>query len=119
MLVPNPQSSNFNFSATVNSETVRGLAYTEEAQTLAVTFTSGLTYIYMNVPKKVAVELFSADSVGTYFNTEIKGYYKYLKVGTQDQVVTKSRPHTIPVEEPAPEIGMAQMHARPSRRRVK
>lgn len=77
--------SRFTFSASVNSAVLRDLAYSEEGQSLAVTFQSGKSYLYVNVPKKTAVELFSADSVGEYFNEHIKKVFNYLKVGLSDQ----------------------------------
>lgn len=87
---PPVKQSKFTFSATVNSESLRDLAYSEEGQVLAVNFQSGKSYVYTNVPKKVAVDLFSADSVGAHFNEHIKGIYNYLKVGLSDQRFTEA-----------------------------
>lgn len=87
--------SQFTFSAAVNSSTVKGIAYSEQNKTLAVNLWSGLNYIYTNVPKNVAVAFLGAESVGSFFVKEIKGYYSYLKVGLQDQsVFTEAQENT-------------------------
>lgn len=88
----------FSYSAAVSSSTIAGLAYSEEGNTLAVTFKSGLSYIYTGVPKATAVGLLGADSVGEFHNTEVKGCYPYLKVGLQDQT-PPMRTNALPTEE--------------------
>lgn len=94
----------FSFSAAVNSSTIKGLSYSEDAKALAVVFHSGLSYMYTGVPKEVAIKLLAADSVGSCHASEIKGCYPYLKVGLQDQSeVKRDQPHTI-VEESSPYV---------------
>jgi hypothetical protein len=86
----------FSFSAAVNSSTIKGLSYSEDAKALAVVFHNGLSYMYTGVPKEVATGLLSAESVGSYHSSKVKGCYPYLKVGLQDQAEVKfSDPHTV------------------------
>lgn len=50
--------------------------------TLVVTFRdSGASYAYDEVPKSVWTELKNADSMGGYYNKNIKGYYDCVKLG--------------------------------------
>jgi len=46
---------------------------------LKVVFTSGFTYDFYDVEKEVYESLLSADSVGKYFNQNIKNQYSYEK----------------------------------------
>lgn len=48
---------------------------------LVVTFRdSGASYAYLDVPESVWSELRDADSMGGYYNSEIKGYYDCEKL---------------------------------------
>lgn len=97
----------FSFSAAVNSSTVKGMTYSEDAKALVVVFHSGLSYMYTGVPKEVATSLLSAESVGNYLSSKTKGRYPYLKVGLQDQSELKaseepqSEPPAAPEATPA------------------
>lgn len=78
----------FTFSASPSSSVIKGIAYSEQVGALGalvLTVESGLTYLYTGVPKSVATGLLGAESVGKFYNKEIKGKYPYLKVGLQDQ----------------------------------
>ena len=44
---------------------------------LIVKFKTGATYSYKDVPIRVFIELTTAESVGRYFNREVKGKYEY------------------------------------------
>lgn len=93
----------FSFSAAVNSSSIQGLSYSEDAKVLAVVFHSGLSYMYTGVPKEVAVGLLGAENAGNHYATKIEGVYPYLKVGLQDQSKVKfSEPHQ--VTEPSMEL---------------
>lgn len=50
-----------------------------EAGILYISFHSGGTYWYRNVPERVYRELMSAPSHGKYFHAHIKGVYPYGK----------------------------------------
>lgn len=97
----------FSFSAAVNSSSIKGLSYSEDAKVLAVVFHSGLSYMYTGVPKEIAVGLLSSESVGSYHSSKIKGHYAYLKVGLQDQAEMKlSEPHQVSEPEPEPMLAV-------------
>lgn len=64
----------------VNSSQLQEVEYDSETSKLIVTFNNGSKYSYDDVPEKVFVELVSVDSIGSYFNREIKSKYKYTKI---------------------------------------
>jgi hypothetical protein len=98
----------FSFSAAVNSSTIKGLSYSEDAKALAVVFHSGLSYMYTGVPKEIAIGLLGAESVGNFHSTRVKGYYPYLKVGLQDQAeIRQSESHRMSALEVAITSGTA------------
>lgn len=59
----------------VTSSNIAEIGYDDSMQTLEVMFKSGLTYQYFNVPAHVFEQLRHSDSVGKYFNAQIKGQY--------------------------------------------
>ncbi len=59
----------------LNSSNLAGGSFDEETGQLMLTFKSGKTYPYANVPKAVVDGLRNAASPGSYFNSEIKGSY--------------------------------------------
>ena len=62
----------------VDSSCVAAVGYDEEVFRLYVTFkTSGLTYVYQDVPFEEYEALVTAASVGTRFNRAIKDVYDY------------------------------------------
>lgn len=63
------------------STVVASFSYDHESQTLKVVFRSGMVYDYINVPREKYEEMRNAFSKGSYLNTEIKGKYRYRKVG--------------------------------------
>ena len=56
------------------SSAVSSSTYDEERQELVVTFKSGRSYTYRNVPPDVANDMATADSVGRFVNSELKAY---------------------------------------------
>jgi KTSC domain len=50
-------------------------SYDDEDQTLELTFASGSTYTFENVPPTIWEGLCTARSVGSYYATQIKGRY--------------------------------------------
>ena len=65
----------------VESSNLAAVGYDKEAECLKVTFKSGASYIYENVPAGVWTDILSADSVGSIFHKlVIKGGYSYAKV---------------------------------------
>lgn len=57
------------------------IGYDNNTGDLIVTFRdSGVSYVYGEVPKSVWEELKSADSMGSYYNKEIKGSYDCVRL---------------------------------------
>ena len=56
----------------VQSSALRSVGYDGGDATLVITFQSGSTYEYSDVPRSVYDELMAADSKGGYFNSYIK-----------------------------------------------
>lgn len=59
----------------LTSTSLRSASYDDDTRILDITFASGRTYTYENVPEKVFEELCNAPSAGRYFNDSIKGVY--------------------------------------------
>ncbi len=64
----------------VKSSVIASVGYDPDAQVLEVRFHSGRTYRYFDVPPRVYGQLVAADSVGAYFNTEVKPHYRSVEV---------------------------------------
>ena len=68
-------------TATPNSSCFSKIGYSEAFETLVVTFRgSGQTYCYTNFTAADWAAFRSADSLGSYYNTHIKGNYPCEKV---------------------------------------
>ncbi len=66
----------FHWVSTDESTCFSAIGYDYSAERLAVTFRdSGKTYIYHDVPESVWDDLYSADSRGGFYNSDIKGQY--------------------------------------------
>jgi hypothetical protein len=64
----------------VSSRSIASVGYDADAKTLEVEFHSGRLYQYIGVPPLVHDELVHADSIGAYFNANIRPIYPYLEV---------------------------------------
>lgn len=64
----------------VVSSNLAEVGYDPDLETLEVQFKSGGIYQYFNVPAFMYERLMSADSLGHFFNAEIKGHYPEAKV---------------------------------------
>lgn len=62
---------------TVASSNIAKLGYDDKVQVVWITFVSGATYIYHEVPQSEFENLRDASSVGTYFNRFYKNVYHY------------------------------------------
>jgi hypothetical protein len=60
------------FSSHVNS-----IGYDEESGELHVTFSTGRTAVYANVPPKVAHDVLEAPSIGEAMWRQIRGHYPF------------------------------------------
>ena len=65
----------------IDSSAVKRLLYDAETKTARVTFPSGHSYEYYNIPEDIMYYWSLADSLGKYFNANIKGQYSYARLG--------------------------------------
>ena len=66
----------------VESSNLRSVGYDEFLLVLEIEFKSGAVYRYYGVPSEVHDELINSESVGKYFNANVKSKYNFLKVET-------------------------------------
>lgn len=64
----------------LSSSSIASVEYFPSTQTLQVVLRSGSVYQYFDVPEPVFDEFVKAGSAGTYFNSAIKGVYRYVRV---------------------------------------
>lgn len=64
----------------LTSSMVLSIGYEEASQTLEVEFKSGLIYQYYNVPAVVYEQLLTAESAGTFINTQVKPNFPFSRV---------------------------------------
>jgi hypothetical protein len=66
---------------TVHSSSLRSLGYDPQTRTLEIAFHNAGVYQYYGVPETVLKEMLAQESLGAYFNTEIRDVYKCVRVG--------------------------------------
>jgi uncharacterized protein YuzE len=71
-----PKSS----GARVGSSVIASVEYDNDAHELDITFTSGKIYRYFDVPAEIHAGLVDAESLGKFFNKEIKDAYRFEEV---------------------------------------
>ena len=64
----------------VSSSNLAEIGYDGSTQTMEVCFKSGGTYQYFDVPRDIYDELRTAESLGGYLNSEVKGRFRYARV---------------------------------------
>jgi hypothetical protein len=64
----------------ISSTAIKQIAYDRARKELKLTFVSGRTYVYEDVPIDAYEELLSAESQGAYFNHRIRDAYEYREV---------------------------------------
>lgn len=64
----------------VASSNLAEVGYDAELETLEVMFRHGGIYQYYNFPRFMYERFISAESIGIFFNTEIKGHYPEVKI---------------------------------------
>jgi KTSC domain-containing protein len=62
------------------STAIRNLFYVLKKRELEVTFVSGRSYVYADVPADVFEAFKTAESRGTFFNHEIRDRYEFREV---------------------------------------
>jgi hypothetical protein len=65
----------------VNSSAIQSVAFNTKKNTLHVVFTSGVRYVYKNVPVAVALSLVAAESIGRYFVKNVRNSYIFSRKG--------------------------------------
>ena len=67
--------------AYVQSSALEQVSYDEAAHTLCATFReTGRTYVYQDVPEELYDGLIFADSLGRYFNANIRDHFPYREI---------------------------------------
>ena len=64
----------------MTSSNIYMIGYDENEESLYVTFHSGSTYEYINVPKNVFISFLSATSKGKYFYAWVRNRFNWVKV---------------------------------------
>ena len=62
------------------SSLIRRAIYDGAEQTLAVTFTTGRTYLYFDIPADLYSEFVTAPSQGQFFNWRIRDQYEFREI---------------------------------------
>lgn len=68
----------------VESSAVVSVGYDRRRRVLEVEVAGGAVYQYLDVPARKYFAVVSADSVGQYYNQQIKDTYQYRKVADGD-----------------------------------
>lgn len=64
----------------VDSSAIASVGYDRETCVLEIEFVEGDVYQYFAVPRRVHRELLGADSMGRYFQSQIRDRYGYQRV---------------------------------------
>jgi len=72
------------------STAIRFISYDEASQRLSVTFVTGRRYLYARVPRHIYEAFVQAPSRGTFFNSEIRGFYEYREIMCHDPLRKRS-----------------------------
>jgi len=64
----------------VDSSNLSAVGYDPKTKTMHIRFQSGRLYAYYDVPEDIYQDLMNADSLGSYFNSFIKGAFAYTKL---------------------------------------
>ena len=62
------------------SSRILKMSYIKSKKLLTITFNSGAIYEYYDVPMEVTDGIIQANSLGKYFDKNIKGIYNYRRV---------------------------------------
>lgn len=65
------------------SSVIERFTYDSEKRVLLVLFRSGRSYAYQDVAPETAAAMRGAFSKGEFFNTEIRGRYRFTKVSEE------------------------------------
>ena len=65
------------------SSVVRAFSYDVSRHELSIVFQSGRRYVYQGVPEETYRAMTAAFAKGEFFNTEIRGRFRYVRVDVQ------------------------------------
>ena len=69
----------------VDSSQIAEIGYDREKSVLEIQFKRGLTvYHYADVPPEVYYDLMHSESIGRYFNAQVKEHYAYHKLTPEE-----------------------------------
>jgi hypothetical protein len=80
-IAPQPESI---VAMAVDSSMANALGYDEESRVLQIEFASGAIYQYSGVEPEIWEELHDTNSIGRYYNAEIKGNYHCDRIYTEN-----------------------------------
>jgi len=75
----NPRAAPVISMTACKSSNISHHGYDADSQTLAITFSSGATYHYDNVPQEKIDALGKCKSIGSFFATDIRNAFKGVK----------------------------------------
>ncbi len=76
----------------VGSTTLASAGHDDMSAILELQFRSGAIYQYFDVPDAVYQHLLEAPSKGVFFNQNIRGRYRYQRIGGTFALIRSSRP---------------------------
>jgi hypothetical protein len=69
-----------------DSSVIRYVCWEKESELMLVLFHTKSMFLYFSVPEEVYFSLISSDSIGSYFNKNIRNSYKYTKFASTSEV---------------------------------
>jgi len=64
----------------VDSSNLSAVGYDPKTNIMHIRFQSGRLYAYYDVPENIYHDLMNADSLGSFFNSFIKDFFRYTKL---------------------------------------
>ena len=64
----------------VYSSAIQSIGYDPEQQLLEIEFQRGAVYRYYDVPPEIHQALITAESIGRYYEAEVRGSYRFERV---------------------------------------
>jgi hypothetical protein len=64
----------------IDSTNIEQFGYSVKNQEFVVRFLNNTAYVYKDVPVDVAVESFSAPSIGSWMHRNLKGFYRFESI---------------------------------------
>lgn len=69
-----------------DSSVIKYICWDEESELMAVVFNTNSMWLYFAVPQEVYQKLISADSVGAFFNKNVRNSYRATKYVPHDKL---------------------------------